>query len=161
MNDKFVVLLRHGIAEPHGSRADDDARELTETGHRRMKQIARRLAENFPKAAAIYSSPLIRATQTAHWVAKAYDGRLEVKLAPALVPTAETAEARAFLESLGEARVICVGHESNLSELMLALTSMRADGGIELKKGGCYGVRIAENGAAQLEWMLPPRVLRR
>jgi hypothetical protein len=44
---------------------------------------------------------------------------------------------------------------------MLAITKMSSDGTIELKKGGCYGVRLFSDSSAQLEWMLPPRVLRR
>ena len=42
---------------------------------------------------------------------------------------------------------------------MLDLTGMRSHSEIELKKGGCYGIRV-EDGAAHLEWMLPPRILR-
>ena len=157
MSEKFIVLLRHGIAEPHGSRADDDARELTDTGRRRMKEIAEGLRAIFPKAETIHSSPLIRCTQTAEYVAKAYGWKLEVRLTEALRPGGE---AGAFIEQLSERRAICVGHEPGLSELMLAITRMHADRAIELKKGGCYGIRIAEDGAAQLEWMLPPRALR-
>ena len=35
----------------------------------------------------------------------------------------------------------------------------KIEGEFELKKGGCYGVRILESGA-RLEWFLRPRVLR-
>jgi phosphohistidine phosphatase len=160
MNEKFIVLLRHGIAEPHGSRTDDDARELTRAGHRRMKEIAKGLHEIFPKAESIHSSPLIRCKQTAEWVAKAYGRQLEVSLTDALRPDAGPDAGRAFIEQLGERRAICVGHEPGLSELMLAITGLHATGPVELKKGGCYGIRIAEDGAAQLKWMLPPRALR-
>ena len=38
------------------------------------------------------------------------------------------------------------------------LTGLRGSG-IALKKGGCYGIRIEDN-RVQLEWLLPPRVLR-
>ncbi len=41
---------------------------------------------------------------------------------------------------------------------MLALTGTQSDGGIELKKGGCYGIRIGARNT--LEWLLPPRALR-
>ena len=58
-------------------------------------------------------------------------------------------------------RIICVGHEPNLSMTMRVLTMMSSEGGIELKKGGCYGLRLFKDGGARLEWLLPPRVLRR
>ena len=160
-NEKFVVLLRHGIAEPHGARADDDARILTETGNHRMKQIGRGLAKRFPKADVIYSSPLIRCVETAEWVEKAYGSSIVVKTYSALAPDAGVDDLRALIDGSEARRIICVGHEPNLSTTMLAVTKMSSDGTIELKKGGCYGVRMFAGGDAQLEWMLPPRVLRR
>jgi len=159
--EKFVVLLRHGIAEPHGARADDDARILTATGNRRMKQIGRGLAERFPKAEVIYSSPLIRCVETAEWVEKGYGSSIAVKTYDALKPDGSVEDVRALLAGSEARRIIFVGHEPNLSRTMLGLTKMNSDGAIELKKGGCYGVRLFADGSAQLEWMLPPRVLRR
>jgi phosphohistidine phosphatase len=160
-NEKFIILLRHGIAEPHGTRADDDARVLTETGNRRMKQIGRGLAKRFPKAEVIYSSPLIRCIETAEWVEKGYDSSIVMKTYDALKPEAGIEDFLALIKGSEARRIICVGHESNLSTAMLTLTKMSSDGPIELKKGGCYGLRIFSDGSANLEWMLPPRVLRR
>jgi phosphohistidine phosphatase SixA len=160
-NEKFVVLLRHGIAEPHGARVDDDARVLTETGNRRMKEIGRGLAKIFPTAEVIYSSPLIRCVETAEWVEKGYRSSIVMKTYDALKPEAGNDDVLSLINSSKARRIICVGHESNLSKAMLALTKMSSKGPIELKKGGCYGVRIFDDGSACLEWMLPPRVLRR
>ncbi|HEX3578445.1 MAG TPA: phosphoglycerate mutase family protein [Thermoanaerobaculia bacterium] len=160
-NEKFIVLLRHGIAEPHGARADDDARILTETGNRRMKQIGRGLEKCFPKAEVIYSSPLIRCVETAEWVEKAYGSSVTFKTSGALRPDGTIDEFRALIDGGAERRIICVGHEPNLSKTMLGVTKMHSDGAIELKKGGCYGIRMFGDGSAQLEWMLPPRLLRR
>jgi phosphohistidine phosphatase len=159
--EKFIVLLRHGIAEPHGARADDDARILTETGNRRMKQIGRGLAKRFPKAEVIYSSPLIRCIETAEWVEKGYGSSIAVKTYDALKPGAGVEVFRALIKDSEARRIICVGHEPNLSAAMLAITKMSSDGEIELKKGGCYGVCLFEDGSGRLEWMLPPRILRR
>jgi phosphohistidine phosphatase len=160
-NEKFIVLLRHGIAEPHGARADDDARVLTATGNRRMKQIGRGLAKLFPKAEVIYSSPLIRCVETAEWVEKGYRSSIAMKTYDALSPDGDVAEVLTLIDTSKERRIICVGHESNLSTVMLALTKMNAEESIELKKGGCYGLRLFSDGTACLEWMLPPRALRR
>jgi phosphohistidine phosphatase len=159
--DKFIVLLRHGIAEPHGAREDDDARILTKTGNRRMKQIGRGLAKYFPKAKVIYSSPLIRAIETAEWVEKAYGSAVHMKTTDALKPDADVKAFRALITRSKARYIICAGHEPNLSRTMLAMTKMQSDSAIELKKGCCYGLRLAADGSAHLEWMLPPRVLRR
>ena len=160
-SEKFVVLLRHGIAEPHGTRASDEGRLLTDTGNRRMKQIGRGLAKRFPKAEVIYSSPLIRSIETAEWVEKAFGASVVLRTTDVLKPDGLLEDFRTLVASSGARRIICVGHEPNLSMTMLALTMMSSDGGIELKKGGCYGLRLFADGGARLEWMLPPRVLRR
>src|SRR5438094_453544 len=92
--DRFVVLLRHGIAEEKSEGKTDADRSLTSEGHARMKQIAKGLERAFPKAQAIYSSPLLRATQTALWVSKGYRLRIKVNkidvrsIGPAEVETA-------------------------------------------------------------------------
>jgi phosphohistidine phosphatase len=160
-NEKFVVLLRHGIAEPHGMRANDEARLLTETGNRRMKQIGRGLAKRFPKAEVIYSSPLLRCIETAEWVEKAFGASVVLRTTDILKPDGVVEDFLTLVTSSEARRIICVGHEPNLSMTMLALTMLSSDGNVELKKGGCYGLRLFDDGRARLEWMLPPRVLRR
>jgi phosphohistidine phosphatase len=154
--ERFIVLLRHGIAEDRDGSKPDEDRELTDQGHRRMKEIAPGLAELFPKAEVIVSSPLIRARQTAEWIGGAYD--LGFETSDALSPGSDAKEFRELLGSMKSCRAIFVGHEPTLSAFMLALTGMK--GSIELKKGGCYGIRIGADGAARLEWMLPPRAMR-
>src|SRR5512140_624929 len=106
--DTFVVMLRHGIAEDHGTRANDDERELTETGHRRMEQIGRGLASILPEAEVIYSSPLIRCVQTAEWVLKAYGAALTMGTTEALRPDASAAEVRKLIETTEARCIICV-----------------------------------------------------
>ena len=157
--DRFVVLLRHGIAEDAAPDQKDEDRALTTEGHLRVKQIAHGLARIFPKVQAIYSSPLLRAMQTARRVAKAYGGRVEVTVSDALKPGASTKELRALLDSTKARRVIVVGHEPNLTENAHALAALGKSARVELKKGGCYGVRLTKNGGV-LEWLLPPRALR-
>jgi phosphohistidine phosphatase SixA len=154
MSERFVVLLRHGIAEKKGAKPDAK-RALTAKGHAAMKQIAAALAEIFPDAGVIYSSPLRRCVQTADWVARAQG--LEVMETEALSPDGDGDQVRKLIERSDAARIICVGHEPNLSQTMLALTHMRGE--IELKKGGCYGIRWVEGEEPQLEWMIPPHVL--
>jgi phosphohistidine phosphatase len=159
---RLIILLRHGIAEPKvGSKPDED-RSLTKEGHARMKQISRGLAEIFPRAEAIYSSPLLRCVQTALWVSKGYRGELRPQTTDVLLPGASADSLRKFIDSAEERRLILVGHEPNLSDGFQKLLKLGgSSGSLELKKGGCYGVRIADDGSARLEWVLTPRVLRR
>lgn len=155
---KFIVLLRHGIAEEKAAGGSDAGRELTPEGRRKMKDIARALAEIFPEAETIYSSPLVRAVQTAESVAKAYGERMSVEQTESLKPGATPREFRKFLESIEIDFAIFAGHEPTMTEIMLDLTGIRAPE-LSLKKGGFYGVRF-EGGAAHLEWMVAPKILR-
>ena len=153
--------MRHGLAEDAAEGKLDEERALTSEGHARMKQIAKGLERAFPKALAIYSSPLVRATQTALWVAKGYRSRVKVTTVEALRPGASTAEFRDFINSLEVRRAVIVGHEPNLSTNMMALIGLNAGRGVELPKGGCYGVSLRAGGNAVLEWLLSPRILRK
>lgn len=156
--EQFVILLRHGIAEDKGSEDDFD-RKLTAAGAKKMKRVARALERIFPDADTIYSSPLVRAVQTAERVAKAYGSGLKINETDALRPEAEVAQFREMLAQAGGENIICVGHEPNLSHIMLEVTAMAPAGQVSLKKGGFYGVRFYANGDARLEWMIAPRIV--
>ena len=156
--EKFIILLRHGIAEPKGS-APEETRPLTDEGHKRMKENARGLASLFPKAEAIISSPLKRCVQTAEWVVKAYPS-LPLVTSDHLRPEAPPTALRQLIDATSVSRFILVGHEPTLTAGMLELTKMHADSDIELKKGGCYAIRLTETGETHLEWMLAPKVMR-
>ena len=151
---EFAILFRHGIAFPKGS-MPEETRGLTKEGHAKMKEIARGLHRIRPHVDVIYSSPLLRCLETAQYLSKRYD--LGFTVAEELRPDAAPRELSKLLDATSGRIVVCVGHEPTLSKMMLHLTKMK--GSIELKKGGCYGVRFAGK-IARLEWMLSPRVMR-
>jgi phosphohistidine phosphatase SixA len=124
-----------------------------------MKQISRSLAAIFPEAEAIYSSPLIRCIETSEALANAY-GELRVETTDALRPAGDANDFRKLLSEASARFAIFVGHEPNLTRIMLDLTQTKTDSPIALKKGGCYALAL-EGSSASLEWMLPPRVLRK
>ena len=157
--ERFLILLRHAVAEDASQGTSDEDRSLTAEGHAQMKAIARGLERAMPRVDAVYSSPLVRAQQSAMWVSKAYRARLEVNTTDALKPGAPVEELRTLIAEMDEKRAIIVGHEPNLTENLRALIGLDASRAIELQKGGCYGVRITEEGMAVLEWLLPPRIL--
>ena len=159
--ERFLVLLRHGIAEERTETKADEDRSLTPEGHARMKQIARGLERAFPKAQVIYASPLLRSVQTALWISKGYRSRVKVNTTDALIPGADPKEFQEFLAGLTERRIIVVGHEPNLSDNLTELLRVTCTRPFELKKGGCYCVRLYSDGGALLEWLLSPRILRK
>lgn len=159
--ERFIVLLRHGEAEEPSPDKKDEDRGLTAEGQARMKQIVRGLGRALPKAQAIYSSPLLRAVQTALWVSKGYRSRVNVTTTDALAPGASTKDFLALIASIRERRAVIIGHEPSLTNGLRALVQLHEWDHVELKKGGCYGVRILSDGSAAWEWMLPPRILRK
>ena len=160
--ERTIILLRHGIAEEKSADGTDEARKLTAEGRARMREVARGLAELFPKLDAIYTSPLIRAVETAQAVAKAYGKEVKIHTAGQLTPGSDAKAFRALLAEAPHRRAVYVGHEPTLTNFFLALLGVRKPKGVvELKKGGCYVVSIAADGAVSLEYVLAPRVLRR
>jgi phosphohistidine phosphatase len=157
--ERLIVLLRHGIAEDATEEKNDEDRGLTAEGHARMKEIARGLESVLPRAQAIFSSPLLRSVQTALWISKAYRARVTVTTADVFAPGVKAKAVAAFLRSIDHKRIVVVGHEPSLTETMRALTGLRGSN-LSLKKGGCYAIRLAGD-TGSLEWLLPPRALRK
>jgi phosphohistidine phosphatase len=156
---KLVVLFRHGVAEdPSDEKADGD-RSLTTIGHNRTKRSAKGLAKIVGKVDAIYSSPLLRALQTALWVTKAYGTKVKVRTSDALLPDASPESACALVREAEGSTVVLVGHEPALTRVMCALLGV-ADLRASLKRAGCAAIQIDEEGRGTLEWMLAPRLLR-
>lgn len=147
-------LLRHGEAEPHGSRADD-ARELTERGRAQSVAAGRALAALEVTFQLAFTSPKVRAADTAA-LACAELG-VEPVVHDPLRSAFDRGEALALLHAAGDdRRVLLVGHDPDFSQVVHDLTGAR----IALKKGGVAGIRL-EGGSAELVALLRPRELDR
>lgn len=157
----LVVLLRHGIAEEKSADKPDEERRLTREGNAKMKRIAKAMAKMLPDADAIYSSPLVRAYETAEWVCKAYDHHFEIQTTTALAPGHDPTEFRDLLRRAGTWQcAYFAGHEPHMTTLMLALTATETHSGLSLKKGGCYGLELDDAAAvARLRFMLAPSLI--
>ena len=145
-------LLRHGEAVPHESKPDDD-RELTPRGERQAIAAGEGLARLVVEFAACYTSPKIRAAQTARLACKALN----------IEPVEEDSLGDGFdrddaLELLlphdDDGRILVIGHEPDFSQVVHDLTG----GKIDFKKGGVVAVR-AERASGELLTLLRPREL--
>jgi phosphohistidine phosphatase len=158
-----LFLLRHGIALPHGSPGvSEDARPLTPEGERRIGQIGEGLLRVGVEPDRIVTSPLPRARRTAEIVAEILgrDDRLEN--ADALRPGASAVSIREWLLTRDEERLMLVGHNPNLSELIGLLLGLPRDlDSLELKKGGVAALRSDGRGQYWLKWLATPRLFRR
>ena len=147
---RFVVLFRHGLAEEHSLDKPDGDRSLTEDGHLKTKRAARGLQEIFPEADTLFSSPLVRAMQTALWLTKAYRDKLKVQVTDALLPGADPAKLAELIASQEGQYVVVVGHEPHLTDAFAKLVGISGTLRADLRKAGCIGIRLDERGKGTL-----------
>jgi phosphohistidine phosphatase len=144
-------LLRHGEAEPHDSRSDDE-RRLTPRGEDQSRAAGRALAAMDVVFQAVYTSPKVRARDTAKLACEAL-GAEPMEHAP-LREGFSADDARELLHA--DERILIVGHEPDFSQVVHDLTGAR----IDLKKGGLAGVRM-DGARGELIALLRPRELDR
>ena len=129
-------LLRHGEAVPHGSKADSD-RELTPRGELQATMAGRGLAALSLEVTACYTSPKVRACDTAKLACEEL-GVVYEKVS-SLSAGFDCDDAMELLSLNDEdARVLVVGHEPDFSQVVYDLTGAR----IDFKKGGVAAVRL-------------------
>lgn len=166
----ILYVLRHGIAEDAPPGGDDGARRLTPRGRDKLVAAARGMRALGLAFDSVWTSPLVRAVETAAIVTDATGGAPVPQRLPALATGVAPAETlRALRAAADHAHVLVVGHEPGLSGLVsLVLTGSAGVMTLALKKGGLVALELPEPraraGAATrgaLRWMLTPRQLRR
>lgn len=111
-----VYLCRHAKAAPG---EPDEARELTGKGRKQAAELGERLASLPHPPAAVLTSPLVRARQTAQAISSATGAPLLVERR--LAPGATVDDLReALVDRQGP--VATVGHQPDCSEIALAAT---------------------------------------
>ncbi len=172
----LVILFRHGPAGRSDPKQwpDDRLRPLSGRGEKRTGEaatgLARLIRQARPKRIAVWTSPLVRAEQTARHLAEALGGGKAV--APQVVAAlAPGGSMRGLLERLTEAAaeakddevaVVLVGHEPDLGQLAGEL-ALDPPAPLSLKKAGACAVGFASaprRRTGTLAWFLPPRLLR-
>jgi len=140
-------LLRHGEAEPHGSRPDAE-RQLTPRGREQSLNAGRALAALGLSFDVVYASPKVRAWDTAVLACDALGG--DPVLHEPLAFGVAFAEAKTLTAGR---RTLLVGHDPYLSQIVYDASGAR----VRLAKGGVAGLRIAAPG--ELAVLLRPREL--
>lgn len=138
----MIWLLRHGEAED-GS--PDAERRLTELGRRQARAAGEALAELGVELEACFSSPKVRALDTAKLACEALDG-IEVAVEQALAGGPFDADEL----SAGFEHLLLVGHDPDFSMAVHRMTGAQ----VRMKKGGLAGVERGE-----LKVLLRPREL--
>lgn len=158
-----IYIVRHAIAAERGADSPDDSkRPLTERGVNRFKEAVKGLRRLDVTLDEIFTSPLVRARQTAELLAAGLDGKPPVKVLDALAPGhAPASVLTALARAAKRRRIALVGHEPDLGELAAHLIG--AGRALAFKKGGACRIdvgNLASKRAGTLVWFLPPHVLR-
>lgn len=159
------ILLRHGIAVERDEWDGPDAdRPLTEQGAKRVAQVAAGLKRLDVQPTHVWSSPLIRAIETAKIAHRELRVRSAVQIVDALLPDASPDRLLSILRDLPrESCVLCVGHEPQLGIAASVFLSGRASASFPFKKAGACLIELpvpAKPGQGVLRWWLTPAQLR-
>lgn len=146
--------MRHGPAEDYAPSHRDFDRALTASGRQRVRDVAKELVDKGEAPFVIVSSPLVRALQTAEIVAAVtgLDRVREVEKAKRsgatgvvevrreMAPGGEEVGLVSELVKAGRKRVMIVGHEPDLSTLVLDLVGRMPPQG--MLKAMVVGVKL-------------------
>lgn len=161
-----LILVRHAIATEREASPDldDAARPLTPAGIRRFRRAARGFARLQITVDEVWTSPLLRAVQTAELLVQAMGRPNSTRTASELEPGGSF---DALLARLGGAAtltcVALVGHEPYLGDFATYLMTGSRFGAVRFKKGAMAALAIASFEPpirGQLQWLLAPRQLR-
>ncbi len=151
-----ILLVRHAHAIEEAR--TDEERWLTPKGRAAARSIVAKLEELKIKPTKIFTSPLVRAVQTAEFLAliDGFDGVVEVR--SAMAPDRATATAQAALLDECDSRdtVMLVGHEPSISALAGHLLSVKRFP--SFRKGAVCLIR-RKDGDNEFEWLLSPKTL--
>jgi phosphohistidine phosphatase len=159
-----VYVVRHAIAAERGPDwPDDRQRPLTARGAGRFTEVVAGLRWMDVAIDEIFTSPLVRARQTADLLSAGLAGGPGVTILPELAPGHSPAEVMARLSQVGRRnRLALVGHEPGQGELAAHLIG--AGRALAFRKGAVCRIdmpSLSNGEAGALRWFLTPKVLRR
>ncbi|MDN5864840.1 MAG: histidine phosphatase family protein [Gammaproteobacteria bacterium] len=151
--DTVLLIMRHGPAEPAGSRGDA-ARRLTAAGRTQVQRAARVLAELIPSPQAVWSSPLVRAVETAELLSAAF-GLAAPTGTPLLQPGFRPEALLDSLVATGPGPFAVIAHAPDVAGLAQWLIGARGEGGIKFGSGTAALVSFTSPGAGILHALYP------
>jgi phosphohistidine phosphatase len=156
-----LYLIRHADALALGERGvtEDAERPLSEKGEDQANVAAKALQKRGIELDRLYTSPLLRARQTADILVKTWSaGALAVEACDALEPGSKPRKLSRFLLKQQGERVGLVGHMPHLAELAAWLIgSKKAQ--LDIAKSGVVCLHCGEatgKGLAELQWLVTP-----
>jgi len=159
-----IYLVRHAIAEDHSDSGRDADRRLTAHGAARMQRACAGLAKLGVAPDVVYTSPLVRARQTAEILCDGLGLPVRPQVLSKLAP-GDVRQVPAALRPAGDVGAVAlVGHEPDLGQLAALLIGCPPGAGsIAFKKGGVAAIEVGAlppKAPGTLTWLLTPRQLR-
>ena len=154
-----LYFLRHAHAVPG---LDDRSRPLSEKGDAQCRQIARFCRQAGIVFDAAFSSPLIRARDTAERVLEITNPSQPIQFKAVNVLLNETLprEFGAWLGRLPDSgHVLLVGHAPSLAEHARHVLGMERETSLTLPKAGLLCVSMREEEQGSLKFMISPKVI--
>ena len=119
-----IVILRHAQAQPAAAGQPDAARELTPHGRAEAAAVRRWFAEHALTFDAVLCSPAARARQT---LEIAVDGAADARIEPRIYEATPGTLVDVLDAARGAGRVLLVGHNPGLEQLVALLTEGRSE----------------------------------
>lgn len=162
-----LYVIRHGIAidREDPKSPSDPERYLTPDGLKKTREAAKGLATLGIQPEVYFSSPYIRALQTAEIFAEELDfAKSKIRQTDALLPGAEPA---VFFRELargaksGDA-AMCFGHAPHLDELIAFAVGAKQDiTGLKKAGGACLELSRVSPPTGTLTWLATAKLLRK
>ncbi len=154
-----LYLIRHGKAETISSSGRDFDRKLSTEGKRKIEEICSKLKSLKIQIDSIYSSPLLRAKETADIFKRYFEPNSPVNIIQELSPGVDVQN---LLKTISNetSNTALVGHEPDMSYI---LSDLCGKTNVKFKKGGI--AKIVFEGKLQLsngrlEFLVTPKLLK-
>lgn len=157
----LVYVVRHAEAAPREDYPRDEDRPLTERGRVLIGTVAEALEALGASPSPVYTSPLVRARETAEIVASRLGGA-RVDEVEALAGGHEAREVIDFLAGVRFTEVAVVGHAPQLDEVVSLMIAGSCDKTVDISKASVACVAFdgeVRAGRGVLKWHLVPKVV--
>jgi phosphohistidine phosphatase len=151
-----LFIIRHGKAEEYSPKLKSDSkRKLTEEGKKELELISKGLKNLNIKIDCIISSPLNRAMETSEILSQYLIVKeKKITLWDELKPESNVLDTHEKISTFSpDSKILLVGHEPHLTNLISSIISPRGNVSINLKKGGFVAIRIT-NSKSKIEGSL-------
>jgi phosphohistidine phosphatase len=153
-----LYFFRHALAQDHDLGIPDAQRALVSRGIQRTEITAKALKALGVKPDLLYSSPLVRARQTADILSSAFG--VPVQEREEIAPGFNAAAVETLITGVDrQAAIMFVGHEPDLSMTIQAISG----GHVDMKKGGVALIEVTRMQPVRgmLQWLIPPKIFDR